>query len=167
MNAEQIIKMLNMKPLEQEGGYYVETYRSRDRIGSGCLPSRYDGARNIATAIYYLLTAEDFSAMHRVKSDEIFHFYAGDAVKMLLLDSDGGSEVITLGSDIAAGQRPQVFVPAYTWQGCRVESGGQFALLGTTVSPGFEFEDFEKGSRAELTRLCPDQAELITELTLE
>jgi len=165
LTAEQLIAFFDMKPLAGEGGYYVETYRAQERIGSAGLPERYGGQRCFGTAILYLLTADDFSALHSVKSDEIFHFYLGDAVTMLQLHPDGSSEVVALGHDISAGQYVQVTVPAGGWQGCFVNAGGRFALLGTTMAPGFELSDFELARREELLEKYPDQRNLILKLT--
>ena len=165
LTAEEIIEKFGMKPLENEGGFYVETYRSGEILGGEALPGRYGGGRCFGTGILYLLTRESFSAIHRVKSDEMFHFYMGDAVEMVELFDGGGSCVVELGGDIEAGQRVQYVVRRGNWQGCRVKAGGRFALLGTTVSPGFEFADFEVGARAELTAGWGERAELIRELT--
>jgi predicted cupin superfamily sugar epimerase len=164
VTAEQIIEFFGMKPLPGEGGFYVETYRAREKIGSNALPARYGGPRHFGTAILYLLTPDTFSALHRVRSDEVFHFYLGDPVTMLQLHRDRTSEVITLGGDILDGQRIQVTVPKDTWQGCFLNEGGKFALMGTTVAPGFEFADFELGSGAELLRQYPNQRDLILKL---
>ena len=154
-----------MKPLVEEGGYYVETYRARGKIAQAALPSRYTGQRNLSTAILYLLTPDTFSALHRVKSDEIFHFYLGDPVKMLQLRPDGCSEVIDLGPDITGGQQVQVRVPQGIWQGCFLTEGGKFALMGTTAAPGFESADFELGCRQDLLAQYPGQRDLIVRLT--
>ena len=163
--AEQIIEFFGMKPLAGEGGYYVETYRAREKITPACLPARYTGERNFATAILYLLTPDTFSALHRLAGDEIFHFYLGDAVTMLQLHPDGSSEVIDLGPDIMTGQRVQVTVPQGTWQGCFLKQGGKFGLMGTTTAPGFNFADFEAGCRSELLEQYPQQTDLILRLT--
>jgi predicted cupin superfamily sugar epimerase len=164
--AKEIIKLLNLKPLAAEGGLYAETYKSDEVIATDALPPRYASERGLGSAIYYLLTPETFSAMHRLKSDEIFHFYLGDPVTMLQLHSDGTSEVITLGHDIAKGERLQVVVPHGAWQGTFLNDGGEFALMGTTMSPGYEDDDFELGIREELVRLYPDRQEMIVRLTL-
>ena len=105
--------------------------------------------------------------MHRICSDEVFHFYCGDSVELLQLLPDGSSQTTTLGIDLNAGERPQCMVPALVWQGLRLLPGGSFVLLGTTVSPGFEFEDFEIGRRSELVRLYPSEEERIIALTGE
>lgn len=154
-----------MKPLSAEGGYYVETYRAKEKIAQAALPDRFAGERNFSTAILYLLTPDTFSTLHRLKSDEVFHFYLGDPVTMLQLHPDGSSEVIILGQDILNGQRIQVLVPQSTWQGAFLRQGGKFALMGTTMAPGFESNDFELGQREELLRWYPDQKELILKLS--
>ena len=163
--AEQIIEYFGMKPLPEEGGFYIETYRCREKIADAHLPNRYTGDRNFSTAILYLLTPDTFSALHRIKSDEIFHFYLGDSVTMLQLHPDGASEVITLGQDILNGQQIQVTVPRGTWQGCFLNPNGKFALMGTTVAPGFESADFEKGHKQKLLEQYPSQRNLIVQLT--
>lgn len=103
--------------------------------------------------------------MHRLKSDEIFHFYAGDAVEMLQLHSGGAGALIRIGSDLASGERPQVVVPRGIWQGSRLAHGGRWALLGCTVSPGFEFEDYEAAMREELCAGWPEFSQLLRDLT--
>jgi len=165
LTAEQIIKLFGMKRLEKEGGYFVETYRSPETIAAAALPVRYTSRRCFGTAILYLITSESFSALHRVRSDEVFHFYLGDAVTMLILHPDGRSETLTLGHDILRQQNLQATVPAGSWQGGFVAKGGRFALLGTTVAPGFNFADFELGDRDNLLAAYPSAADLITRLT--
>jgi uncharacterized protein len=157
--------MLGLKPLAAEGGFYAEAYRSREMLPATCLPGRYSGARCFGTAIYFLLTPETFSALHRLKSDEVYHFYLGDPVEALVLRADGAGEVLALGSDLYRGLRPQAVIPAGAWQGSRLRAGGKFALLGTTVAPGFEFSDFELGSREFLLAKYPDFSRMIRELT--
>ncbi len=163
--ADQIVALLNLTPHPREGGYFRETYRSLETISEKTLPSRYKGMRSFATAIYYLLTPETFSAMHRLQSDEIFHFYLGDPVEMLQLSPDGTGRSLILGSDLLNGMQPQVIVPKGVWQGARLLSGGNIALLGTTVSPGFEFADFETGRRDDLIKSYPQFREWIIALT--
>lgn len=154
-----------MTPLPAEGGYYVETYRAKEKITQAALSDRFAGERNFSTAILYLLTPDTFSTLHRLKSDEVFHFYLGNPATMLQLHPDGSSELITLGQDILNGQRIQATVPKGTWQGAFLKQGGNFALLGTTMAPGFESNDFELGQREELLKQYPDQKELILKLT--
>jgi len=164
MKKEDIIKLLDLKP-HIEGGYFRETYRAAETIPSRALPERYEGERNFSTAIYYLLTSETRSELHRLKSDEIFHFYIGDPVLMLLLFPDGSSKTAILGTDLKTGQTPQLIVPKNTWMGGMLVEGGKFALLGTTVAPGFDFRDFELGKRKELLQKYPSRKELIIKLT--
>ena len=165
ITAEQIISLLQLEPHPQEGGYFVETYRSQERIQGSVLPDRYRGARSFATAIYYLLTPHTFSAMHRLQTDEIFHFYLGDPVEMLLLGPGDSGKILVLGTDLSKGMRPQAIVERDVWQGSRLLPGGRFVLLGTTVSPGFERGDYEKGQRDPLIHSYPLFREQILALT--
>jgi uncharacterized protein len=119
----------------------------------------------LSTAIYYLLTPETFSALHRLRSDEVFHFYLGDPVEMLQLLPGGEGRLHVLGTDLAAGMRPQVVVPRDVWQGARLLPGGSLALLGTTVAPGFDPADCESGKRDALVAAYPDFRERIVALT--
>ena len=167
MTAEDIIRQLNLQKHPKEGGYFRETYRSSLSLPREHLPPSYSGQRSFSTAIYYLITPESFSAMHRLPGEEIFHHYLGDAVEMLLLHADGGSEIVTIGKDLSRGESPQVIVPANTWQGSRLIGGGSFALLGCTMSPGFDYADYQHGSREELMRRYPSQAQRIGALTTE
>ena len=165
LTADRLIDLLGLRPLPLEGGYYRETYRAADVVPAGALPPRYGRAKAAGTAIYYLLTPDTFSALHRLPTDEVFHFYLGDPVEMLRLSADGRGDVVTLGTDLLAGQSPQVVVPAGVWQGSRLRDGGRFALLGTTMAPGFDFDDYEAGGRAALTASYSAFADLISRLT--
>jgi uncharacterized protein len=159
LTAQNLIELLRLEPLPREGGYYRETYCSGMRLPCG------GGERSAGTAIYYLLTADTFSALHRLPLDEVYHFYLGSPVELLLL-KPGGGRVVTLGSDLRAGQVPQFVVPAGSWQGSCLAAGGDFALLGTTVAPGFEFSDYEAGDRGRLVAEYPDFADRIRRLTV-
>jgi uncharacterized protein len=165
LTAKQIIERLALQPLTIEGGYFRETYRSKLLVPRPILPDEHEGDRNISTAIYYLLTPDTFSTIHRVHSDEVFHFYAGDPVVMLQLWPDGEGRVLTIGNDLAAGHEPQMVVPAGVWQGCRLMSGGRWALMGCTVAPGFDYADYTAGNRRELIAAYPEFVEIITALT--
>lgn len=158
MTAEEIITFLNLEA-HPEGGFYRRTYAAGAALD---LPR---GVRPTLTAIYYLLDPGTFSEMHQIDSDEIFHFYLGDPVEMLQLYPDGGSAVFTLGPDLQAGQHVQLVVPAGVWQGTRLVEGGKVALLGCTVTPGFDFADFRTASYAELTVKWPAEAAKIRALT--
>src|SRR5271170_4889157 len=165
MTAEEIKQRLGLEKHPREGGYFVQTWKSEEEIPLDALPSRYRGARAAGTAIYYLLEPSTFSEMHRLASDEVFHFYLGDPMEMLQLWPDGSSRVVTLGSDLAAGMLPQLVVPKNVWQGSRLVPGGKIALLGCTVSPGFDYADYETGKRENLLREYPESAALIEALT--
>lgn len=159
MTAAEIKAMLNLEPHPVEGGFYRRTYTSL-----GHVPLQR-GMRPQGTAIYYLLEPGTFSEMHVLASDEIFHFYLGDPVEMLQLYEDGSSAVFTLGRDLEAGQHVQLVVPAGVWQGTRLIGDGKVALLGCTVTPGFDFADYRGGSYAELAEKWPEEAERIRALT--
>jgi predicted cupin superfamily sugar epimerase len=145
--AERLIEVLRLEPHPEEGGFFRETYRSGANFEPG---AAFDGARSVGTAIYYLLTADTWSALHRLPGDEIFHFYLGDPVEMLMLHPDGRDEVITLGHDVRT-MHVQHVVRGNTWQGSRLVDGGRFALLGTTMAPGFDYRDYEKGTTSLMT----------------
>jgi uncharacterized protein len=165
LTTEKIRELLNLRPHPIEGGYFAETYRAEMKIGRETLGPAYSGERLIGSAIFYLLTPETFSAMHRLPGDELFHFYLGDPVETLQLYPDGRSEVILLGQDIAAGMRLQHNVPGGCWQGSRLAAGGEYALLGTTMSPGFHYADYVTGDQAKLAAAYPGRAAMIAALT--
>jgi uncharacterized protein len=165
MDIATLKKTLGLVPLPQEGGFYVESYRSAETLPREHLPGRYAGERSLATAIYFFLTPDSFSALHRLASDEIWHFYLGDPVEMLQLQEPAAGRTILLGSDFSRGIRPQAVVPRGVWQGARLLPGGEFALLGATASPGFEFADFELARREPLLAAYPEFSTLIRALT--
>ena len=166
MTADEVKGLLRLAPHPREGGWYVRTYEASERVeASGFADGRYASARLTATAIFYLLEVGTFSEMHRLRSDEVFHFYLGDAVEMLQLREDGSGQRVVIGTDLAAGERPQVVVERGVWQGSRLVEGGAWALLGCTVSPGFEFEDYESGDRNALVGGWPEFAGMIGMLT--
>lgn len=164
MQASEIIEKLGLIPLPEEGGFYKETYRSSGLIPDNALPD-HEGDRRFSTQIYYLVTPEEFSGLHRVKgSDEVFHFYLGDAVEMLQITECGKKKKVILGQNIPE-QSLQEAVPKGVWQGTKLLEGGQWALLGCSVSPGFEFADFEVKSRSEFLELFPHHEKDIYEYT--
>jgi len=167
ITAREIIAHYNLRPLPVEGGYFVETYRSAATIAQGALGPDYAGQRCFGSAIFYLLTPDTFSALHRLRGDEVFHFYLGDPVEMLQLRDDGTGEEIVIGNDIASGMKLQVVVPGNVWQGARLRSGGRFALMGTTMAPGFDFADYTAGAREALRQSHPTFAAMISALTRE
>lgn len=155
MTAQEAMEALGLEPLEGEGGLYRQTYQSGET------------PRPMATAIYYMLTPDTFSHLHRLDADEMYHFYLGDAVELCELMPDGSSCVTELGPDLARGQQVQHLVKAGTWQGSRLKAGGAWALLGTTMSPGYEQSGYEHGDRALLSREYPARAVQIAALTNE
>jgi hypothetical protein len=167
MTAAEVIRTLGLAPLPVEGGYFLQTWRSEDMLERAALPPRYPGPRSYGTAIYYLLTCEPecFSALHSLATDEVYHFYLGDPVEMLLLYPGGGSREIVLGPNLRDGQWVQFVVPRGVWQGSRLASGGQFALLGTTMAPGFDPQDFTLGQRSDLQHRYPEHTKRIEALT--
>ena len=172
MNADDVIRALDLSPLPWEGGWYRETWRSKANISGPELGDQYDGERSAGTAIYYVLTSDTVSRMHSLPSDETFHFYLGDPVEMLLLHSDSAnSEIITFGQDIFGGDHVQFTIPGNTLMGGRlkpdaaVKDAVGFALMGTTVSPGFDFADLEMGTFNDLAAQYPDRKELIKALS--
>jgi len=168
MTADEVKELLGLVPHPREGGYFVRTYEATETIAAAAfLDGRYAGARRTGTAIYYLLEPGTFSEMHRLASDEVFHLYMGDAVEMLQLLPDGSGRVVVIGTDLKAGERPQVVVERGVWQGSRLRSGGSWALMGCSVSPGFEFEDYEEGRREELSTEWPEFVGMIEGLTRE
>jgi hypothetical protein len=159
MTADEIKTLLKLEPHPVEGGSFRRTYASAGEVE---MPR---GLRHMGTAIYYLLEPGTFSEMHVLASDEIFHFYLGDPVEMLQLYPDGSSAVFTLGPDLAAGQHVQLVVSAGVWQGTRLVGEGKVALLGCTVTPGFDFADYRNADFAALAEKWPGEAERIRKLT--
>ena len=158
------IEQLGLIP-HPEGGYYRETYRSEAMIPKDALPAGFSGTRASVSAIYFLLAGKDFSALHRLRSDEMWHFYAGDALEVHVFDSAGEHSVILLGNDPGNGEALQAVVKAGCWFGSRLHKADSYALVGCTVSPGFDFEDFEMAERVALSARYPKHAELIRTLT--
>jgi predicted cupin superfamily sugar epimerase len=173
MTAEEVKRLLNLRPHPREGGWFVRMYQANETISpENFSDGRYKEPRYTGTAIYYLLEPDTFSEMHVLASDEIFHHYAGDAVEMLQLHPDNSTRRVVIGRDLRAGERPQVVVPRGVWQGSRLlrpaqdnEDACGWALLGCTVSPGFEFADYRTAPRVDLVMEWPGEAGLITALT--
>jgi uncharacterized protein len=157
-NAEYYCRNLELLP-HPEGGFYKEVYRCENTFNVN------GKERACSTAIYFLIEKNNFSAFHRIKSDELWHFYAGDALEVIEIHSDGKLRVTAVGSCIGKNEKLLHVVPAGTWFASRVKQGGEFSLAGCTVSPGFDFEDFEMGSREELIRSFPEHSQLIVELS--
>lgn len=161
MTAQEIIDQLQLEPLPGEGGFFRRVYTH-----NATLPASQP-LKALASAIYFLLTPEQFSALHRLPNDELFHFYHGDPVEMLQLAPDGTATRYLLGHDLASGQQPMLLAPANHWQGSRILPGGSkgYALLGVSVHPAFDWEDLEIGKRADLLEEYPEHASLINVLT--
>jgi hypothetical protein len=159
MTADEIKTLLKLEPHPIEGGHFRRTYTSAATLELA------RGTRAIGTAIYYLLEPGTFSEMHVLDSDEMFHFYLGDPVEMLQLHPDGSSAVLTLGRDLEGGQHVQMVVPTGVWQGTRLIGDGKVALLGCTVTPGFDFADYRSASYEELAAKWPAEASRIKALT--
>lgn len=147
-----------------EGGYFRETYRAEEIISRSCLPGRYSGDRSFSTAIYFLLTGDDVSRLHRIKSDEIWHFYSGSSLNIHIIDGEGISFTITLGNNIERGECFQTVVRAGCWFGATVTEWSSYSLVGCTVSPGFDFNDFELGQKDVLMKKYPQHGYIIDRL---
>lgn len=167
--AGRLVAHHQMTLIPDEGAWFALNYVSPDRLENPALPARYAGSgpRPTGSAIYALVTRTDFSAMHRLRTDEIWHFHAGDPAELLLLHPDGRSKVIAFGPDSPGGQHPQVTVPAGTWMGARParDHTEAYTFFGCTLAPGFDDRDYEPGYRDELQSAFPDQSALITALT--
>ena len=164
ISAEYFIKKFNMQK-HPEGGYFSEFYRSDEIVNKEYLPARYDSNRCFSTCIYFLLESDDFSAFHRVKSDEIWHFYAGTSLTLYAIDDNGEITRTTIGNKPESNESFYVFVKAGQWFAAQTDDPGSFTLVGCTVSPGFEFNDFELASRHMLIEQFPQHRELIQTLT--
>jgi predicted cupin superfamily sugar epimerase len=158
------IAALGLAP-HPEGGFYRETYRAGETLEASHLPPRFGGRRAHSTAIYFLLPGDQISALHRIKSDEVWHFYAGTALTLAMIHPDGRLEERRLGPDPGRGQTFQAIVPAGCWYGAAVDDRASYALVGGTVAPGFDFADFELGDRAQLLARYPQHRPTILRLT--
>ncbi len=161
-----IIKTLELAP-HPEGGYFKETYRSTGEIEKNSLPYEYNEKRNYSTCIYFLLTSGNFSALHRIKQDEIWHFYDGSPIRLHMISTEGIHTIQLIGRDLKNGETPQFVVPGGYWFAAEVLEKDSYSLVGCTVSPGFSFDDFELKNSQELTLLFPQHADLISRLTHE
>ena len=150
-----------------EGGAFRELYRSKLTASRSVLPATFAGDRNFCTAIYFLLKENQFSAFHKISSDEIWHFYYGNALLIYEINKNGSLTEHRLGNDPEKSETFQCVIQAGNWFASKVAEGGNYSLVGCTVSPGFDFADFELANRDELTKLYPQHSALIKELTLE
>jgi uncharacterized protein len=163
LSPKQLITQFNLIA-HPEGGYYKETYRAAEIITQDALPARFSGNRSFSTAIYFLLEKGDFSAFHRIKSDECWHFYTGNTLNIYVLHLNGKLEIIHLGNDLAKGDRFQYVVPAGCWFASEPAEGSMFSFVGCTVAPGFNFADFEMAKAPNLALTYPQHATLIKKL---
>jgi len=164
--ARYWVERLGLEP-HPEGGYFRQTYRSEVTIAREALPAGFGGARAASTAIYFLLEGKNFSAFHRLRSDEVWHFYEGSPLLVHVIDPIGKHSTIFLGCAPDVGQTLQAVVHAGCWFASHVWDWKSYALVGCTVAPGFDFEDFEMGKRDELVRQYPQHRELIRRLMRE
>ena len=164
MNASDYIARLQLQS-HPEGGFFKETYRSAERVSSESLPARFRGERNFSTAIYYLLRKGEHSLFHRIKSDECWHFYAGETLLIHVIEPGGEYNCIKLGSNILLGETFQYVVPAKAWFAAEPSTETDFSLCGCTVAPGFDFADFELADKEELLRAFPQHKEIISRLS--
>jgi uncharacterized protein len=162
--VDQLIEVLSLER-HPEGGFFRQTYRSTGEIPHHSLPADYSGDRAFSTAIYFLLSGDDFSAFHRILSDEVWHFYAGTSIAINMIYPDGRIEIIQLGPDYASGEVFQAVIPGGCWFAALLVDPDSYALVGCTVSPGFDFVDFELGERQSLIDAYPQHADVITRLT--
>lgn len=161
--VSELISKFNLLP-HPEGGYFAETYRSPNQFDNnqnGDFPSK----RNWSTAIYFLLVKDSFSAFHKIKSDEVWHFYFGSPIEVIVITPTGELKKTVLGTNFNQGEVFQYTVSAGNWFGSRVKQPGEFGFVGCTVAPGFSFEDFEMPTRHDLLQQFPQHKQIILELT--
>lgn len=162
-NASYWINKLQLKK-HPEGGYFKEIYRSDEIIPESALPYRYSNSRNHSTSIYFLLNDDEFSAFHRLASDELWHFYDGSPLMIHIIHPDGKPEEKKLGLNIENGENPLAVIPRNTWFAAEVIDKNAYTLIGCTVSPAFDFDDFELAEKAKLLKDYPQHATLIERL---
>ena len=161
---ETLVKQLNLKK-HPEGGFFRETYRSKEIIPKKALPKRFNGDRSFSTGIYYLLCKDDFSAFHRIKQDELWHFYGGTSLIIHVIDTEGVYSLVKLGRDLSEGESLQTIINAGCFFAAEVRDKNSFSLVGCTVAPGFDFQDLEILKREELIGLFPKHEALIKRFT--
>ena len=165
MNAlNEIFDELDLAP-HPEGGFFRETYRSAGEINSDSLEPEYSGNRAYSTCIYFLLTSAEFSAFHRILQDEIWHFYDGSPIRLHMISESGEYTQHIIGRNFSHGEKPQLIVPGGSWFASEVMDKDSYSLVGCTVAPGFNFDDFELVSRSKLTGLFPEHEQIIASFT--
>ena len=163
ITPQQLIQQFALQQ-HPEGGWYKETYKSTELLPLAALPQRFNGDRSFSTAIYFLLEQGNFSAFHKIKSDECWHFYTGEPLVVYIISQQGALDIIELGNDINKGHVFQYVVPANCWFASRPAAESNFCFVGCTVAPGFDFEDFDLADAAELSKLYPQHRDIIHEL---
>ncbi|TVQ77029.1 MAG: cupin domain-containing protein [Bradymonadales bacterium] len=166
LTATELITHLELEPLPHEGGYFRQTFKSSLMLEVQSREGDPPSSRSASTLIFYLVTPESFSTLHRIRHDEVFHFYLGDPVESLSFSSELDCDRVRMGSDLIKGDALQRPIQRGRWQGLKLCPGGQWALLGCSVAPGFEFEDFEAGRRSQLLKDYPRLKDAILEFTL-
>lgn len=161
---QNLVDLFNLLP-HPEGGYYSETYRSKGVLSQAALPAHYNGDRNFGTAIYFLLTRGNFSAFHKIKQDETWHFYAGDALLVHMISPEGHYSVVKIGSAYSDGEVPQFTVPGGYWFASECAPESNYSFVGCTVYPGFDFDDFVLANSQQLAQLFPQHRTIIERLT--
>lgn len=162
--VKSLVEVFQLKA-HPEGGFYRETYCASEQIPQQALPGRFTGSRPFSTSIYFLLTEGNFSAFHRIQSDEGWHFYSGGSLEIIVIHKNGDLEIIRLGNQWQLGEQFQASVPAGSWFASRCAKGVDYSLVGCTVAPGFDFADFELAERSKLVEIFPQHASIIEELT--
>lgn len=162
--AREYIDKLHLEA-HPEGGYFREIYRSGELILPEHLPTRYKSSRSFSTSIYFMLEGKQFSSFHRLQSDELWHFYDGSSLIVYIIDEKGELEKIKLGGNIKNGESFQTVVKRNSWFGAELVDKDSFALIGCTVAPGFDFNDFELGKKFDLIKEFPALKEIIIKLT--
>jgi predicted cupin superfamily sugar epimerase len=165
LTAEELIQFLGLEPLTIEGGYFRQSYLSDEVIPQPSLPHRYVVDHPVGSCIYYLLTKTTFSAFHSLLSDETYHFYLGDPVEIIELHPNGECSTTILGQDIFNGQKVQHTILRNTFQASYIRPGGEWALLGCSIAPGWDNNDFIKGNWEQLLRTHPKHHQIIMKLT--
>ncbi|MEO6730606.1 MAG: cupin domain-containing protein [Ferruginibacter sp.] len=163
LTAKQLVEKYSLSP-HLEGGYYKENYRSLETIPKAFLPKRFNGERSYSTAIYFLLEEGNFSAFHKIESDECWHFYAGETLLIHVIHLNGRLETIRLGSELQNGEQFQAVVPAGCWFASEPAAGTAYSFVGCTVAPGFDFGDFELANEEVLSKQFPQHKPLIKRL---
>ena len=164
LRKEELIEKLQLEK-HPEGGYFKETYRSEILLPKSVLPSEFTSGRNASTCIYFMLTSDEFSAFHKVNQDEAWHFYLGETITLHMISPEGEYSQVSIGNDFSQNETPQFVVTAQHWFAAEIKTEDSFALVGCTVAPGFDFDDFELAEQQELQQIFLQHKEIIQRLT--